>query len=55
MFPVLILPIVLVRIEKLIHGNIQQNDDFEEDVQAGVLAPVFHIHNRARGTVYKLG
>ncbi|MDE6875201.1 MAG: hypothetical protein K2P87_12175 [Lachnospiraceae bacterium] len=55
MFPVLIFPIVLVRVEKLIHGNIQQNDDFEEDVQAWVLAPVFHIHDGARGAVYKLG
>lgn len=45
----------LIREKELIHGNVQQGDKLVKGVEAGVLAPVFNIHDRARGAVYKLG
>lgn len=55
MFPLFTPGILRIWIEKSIHGNVQQSDKLVKGVQAGVLAPVFNIHNGARGTVYKLG
>jgi len=54
-FPLFAPAILRIWIEKPIHGNIQQSDELVKGVQAGVLAPVFDVHDGARGTVYKLG
>ena len=42
------------RIEELIYGNFQQGDELIKGVEAGMLAPVFDIHDGTRSTVYKL-
>lgn len=55
MFPAFIPAAQLVRVEKFIHGNIQKGDELVKGVEAGVLAPIFNIHDGARGEVYKLG
>lgn len=55
MFPAFVLSVVFVRVEKFIYGNIQKGDDFVKGVQAGVLTPVFNIHDRTGSEVYKLG
>ena len=34
-------------IEKLIYGNVEQSDEFEKQVEAGVLAIVLNVHNGA--------
>ena len=34
-------------IEKLIYGNVEQSDEFEKQVEAGVLAFVLNVHNGA--------
>ena len=34
-------------IEKLVYGNIEQSDEFEKQVEAGVLTFVFNVHNGA--------
>jgi hypothetical protein len=34
-------------IEKLIYGNVEQSDEFEKQVEAGVLAFVLDVHNGA--------
>lgn len=54
-FPPFALLGLCVWIEKLIHGNVQQGDELIKGIEAGVLAPVFNIHDGTRGTVYKLG
>ena len=41
--------------KKLIYGNIQQGDELIKGVEAGMLAPVFNIHDGARGAIHKLG
>lgn len=41
-------------IEELIYGNFQQCDELIKGVEAGMLAPVFDIHDGTRSTVYKL-
>lgn len=46
--------ILPVRIKELVYGNIQQGDDLVKGIQAWMLTPVFKIHDRAWGTVYKL-
>ena len=43
-----------VRIKELVYGNVQQGDDLVKGIQAWMLTPVFKIHDRAWGTVYKL-
>lgn len=45
----------LIREKELIHGNVQQSDKLVKGVEAWMLTPVFNIHDRAWGTVYKLG
>ena len=42
------------RIEELVYGNFQQGDELIECVEAGMLAPVFNIHDGTRSAVYKL-
>ena len=54
-FPALTLAAQLVRVEKFIYGNIQKGDELVKGVEAGVLAPIFNIHDGAGGEVYKLG
>ena len=39
-------------IEKLVYGNIEQSDEFEKQVEAGVLTFVLNIHNGTGVTVY---
>ena len=34
-------------IEKLIYGNVEQSDEFEKQVETGVLAFVLNVHNGA--------
>ncbi len=46
--------ILPVRIKELVYGNVQQGDDLVKGIQAWMLTPVFKIHDRAWGTVYKL-
>lgn len=36
------------------YGNVQQGDDLVKGIQTWMLTPVFKIHDRAWGTVYKL-
>jgi hypothetical protein len=55
MFPALTLAAQLVRVEKFIYGNIKKGDELVKGIEAGVLAPIFNIHDGARGEVYKLG
>lgn len=55
MFPTLVLPIVLIRVEKFIHRYIQKGDDFVESIKTGVLASILNIHDGAWSKVYKLG
>ena len=43
-----------VRIKELVYGNVQQGDDLVKGIQTWMLTPVFKIHDRAWGTVYKL-
>ena len=54
-FPALTLAAQLVRVEKFIYGNIKKGDELVKGIEAGVLAPIFNIHDGARGEVYKLG
>ena len=46
--------VLLVRIKELVYGNVQQGDDLVKGIQTWMLTPVFKIHDRAWGTVYKL-
>ena len=46
--------ILPVWVKELVNGYVKQSDDLVKGVQARMLAPVLHIHNGARGTVYKL-
>lgn len=55
MLAVFIGSVLFGSIEKLVYGNIQQCDKLIERVKAGMLAPIFDIHDGARDTVYKLG
>ena len=41
-------------LQELGYGNVQQGDDLVKGIQAWMLTPVFKIHDRAWGTVYKL-
>ena len=41
-------------IEELIYGNFQQGDELIKGVEAGMLTPVFDIHDGTRSTVNKL-
>lgn len=54
MLSAITLAVLLVWIEKIIYGNIQQGDELIKSIEAGVLSSVFKIHDRARGAVYKL-
>lgn len=40
--------------EEVPYGNVQQGDDLVKGIQTWMLTPVFKIHDRAWGTVYKL-
>lgn len=55
MFPAGAFTVELVREKELIYGNIQQGDELIKGVEAGMLSPIFNIHNRARGAIHKLG
>ncbi len=55
MLPAVALAVLLVWIEKLVYGNIKQGDELIKGVEAGMLAPVFDIHDGARGAIHKLG
>ena len=46
---------MFVWVEKFVYGNIKKSDEFVKGVEAGVLAPVFNIHDGTGGEVYKLG
>ena len=49
MLSTITLAILLVWIEKIIYGNIQQGDDLIKSIEAGVLSSVFKIHDGAWG------
>ena len=54
MFPAVTLSFELIQEKELIHGNFQQGDELVKNIKAGMLAPVFHIHDGARGAIHKL-
>ncbi len=55
MLPAVALTVLLVWIKKLVYGNIQQGDELIKGFEAGMLAPVFNIHDGTRGAIHNLG